>query len=162
MDPEIGRRIVYWLDTGTEHRPSDSEALSKNTPLDSVDELLLIPGIDEKTYDKLLPYVTIYGNKVIDINTAGVPALMAADSRMTKDVAERIVQYRQLTPFSSSADLEKVLGFSDTGISSGKFMVTGGAFRVLVTAESAGIKRTVECVLEGSAANWKVTYWKET
>jgi type II secretory pathway component PulK len=55
--------VSYWINSSTEHRPLNAGHIQpKNAYLDSTDELLQIPGIDKESYDKLLPYVTIYGS----------------------------------------------------------------------------------------------------
>jgi len=162
LDAGIARRVAYWQDANTEHHPGDSASVSKNAPLDSVDEIALIPGIDRKSYERLLPYVTIYGDNQTNVNTASVPVLMSLTSAMSRDLAERIVQYRNATPFTSQDSLKRVMGYDQIGDRlNGYLLFRGRAFRVIATAESGGIKRIIECVLEGSGSNWKVKYWKE-
>ena len=105
LKPEIADMVSFWISADTTHRPGGAIDLkSKNAALDSVDELLLIPGIDKESYGKLQPYVTIYGSGEgmfsININTADVPVLMSLSDAITKDMAERVITYRQITPFS--------------------------------------------------------------
>jgi general secretion pathway protein K len=155
LDPDIADRVAYWVESDTEHRPRGGDAKSKDAKLDSIDELLRIPGIDRDVYDKLAPYVTIYGDKSININSAGVPVLMS-HSRIDRDGAEKIIQYREFTPFTQETDIDqKVPGFGDVGTSG--LVVRGSAFRVVATAESGGIRRVVESVLWGGS----IKYWKE-
>ena len=49
----------------------------KNAPFDLPDELLLIQGMDGQLYERLLNYVTIYGEGRVNINTASRPVLLA-------------------------------------------------------------------------------------
>ena len=62
LKADIADRIVDWIDPDAEPRLRDSENSAKNGYLDSIDELLLIPGIDRESYERLVPYVTIYGS----------------------------------------------------------------------------------------------------
>src|SRR4030042_3362130 len=73
LDEKIADRIVDWIDKNSEARLSDSEVGAKNSALVSVDELLLINGINRKDYDKLLPYITVFGDRtfpLINVNGA--------------------------------------------------------------------------------------------
>ncbi len=158
LDPDIANIVSYWINASTDHRPKNSGGMQpKNAYLDSVDELLLIPGIDRQTYDKLLPYVTIYGSGnsdsntfFINFNTADVPVLMSLADNVSEELAKRIISYRPLT------SLQSVPGV-DMGLGAGHVTKAGNAFHVIATAESGGIKRVVESVLEGNT----VKYWKE-
>jgi general secretion pathway protein K len=159
---EIADMVSFWIYADTKHRPAGAADLqSRDAKLDSVDELLLVPGIDKESYAKLLPYVTIYGSGEglfsININTADIPVLMSLSDAITKDMAERVVTYRQLTPFSQVSDIFRVSGFTMDTIKTQYLTRNGAAFHVFATAESNGIKRVVESVLEGNA----VRYWKE-
>jgi general secretion pathway protein K len=161
LQPDIADRVSYWIDSTTEHRPPGGAAKSKNAPLDSVDELLLIPGIDADTYARLRPYVTIYGDKSININSAEIPVLMSLSASVSRQMADTIVRYREHTPFQNTAELSQVSGFGGSVGQQlqGYFRVKSSAFRVTATAESGGIRRTIESVLDGSGK--VVQYWKE-
>ncbi len=162
LKPEIADMVSFWISADTTHRPGGAIDLkSKNAALDSVDELLLIPGIDKESYGKLQPYVTIYGSGEgmfsININTADVPVLMSLSDAITKDMAERVITYRQLTPFSLGTDIFRVSGFNINMINTSYLTANGAAFHVFATAESNGIKRIIESVLQNNT----VQYWKE-
>ncbi len=159
LKDDVAARISDWIDADSEPRSGDSENGAKNAPLASVDELLLIPGIDSETYARLAPYVTIYGDKMININSASVPVLMSLSDSITAGLAERIVKYRESVPFTTNTDLLKVAGF-DQGVGTSQFgyiSERGTAFHIVATAEANGVKRIVESVLEGAV----VKYWKE-
>jgi type II secretory pathway component PulK len=161
LDPGIANRIADWIDADSDPRLSDSEKGAKNAPLDSVDELLLIPGIDKKSYDKLLPYITIYGDRSININGAEIPVLMSLEG-IDREMAERIVKFREITPFKNATDIVRVAGFEALGQSlQGRITAHGTYFRVLSTATEEGIKKVIESVLEISSLNATVRYWRE-
>jgi general secretion pathway protein K len=160
LRPEIADRVSYWIDSTTEHRPSDGTGVSKDAPLDTIDELLLIPGIDQDTYERLRPYVTIYSDKRININSAEIPVLMSLSDAVTRQMADTIVRYRENTPFQNTAEISRVSGFGSVGTQLlGYIAVRSTAFRVTATAESGGIRRIIESVLDGSGR--VVKYWKE-
>jgi general secretion pathway protein K len=164
LDETIADNTVDWIDSNTIPRVSGSEASAANRPLASLDELLLIPGMDQGVYDKLLPYVTVYGarnNIKININGAGLPLLAAMHEEMTGELAQRIISRRELKPFSQIDQLQGVAGF-DKGLGTaliGRITVKGEVFRIVSTASSEdGIKRSIECVIDAAD---KIYYWKE-
>jgi len=165
LDPAIADRIIDWTGPGSGQGrsgiPSPGDKL-KHAPFDSVDELLSVPGISGEAYDKLVPYVTIYGNGVININGAEVPVLMSLSDAVDRDMAERVVQYRGNIPFQDVSDIVKVAGFETAGASlMGLITVKGDVFRVVATAADGGVRKIVESVLEVSGGNPVVIYWKE-
>jgi general secretion pathway protein K len=166
----IADRIADWTDPDSEPRLADSEKDAKNAYLDSVDELLLIPGIDRKTYEQLLPYVTIYGTGysqggytlgVININDASLPVLMSLPG-VDEQMAERLIEYRKITPFAEPGNISNVSGFESLVMPLGSYITTSRQFfHVTATAESGGIRRTIESVLQVSGTSAVVRYWKE-
>jgi general secretion pathway protein K len=162
IKPSMADRIVDWIDPDKEPRTEDSEDGSKNGFLDSVDEILLIPGIDKGSFDKLLPYITIYGNGLININGAEIRVLMSLSDSIDREMAERIVRYRELNPFENPGDIFKVAGFETIGQSlMGRITVKGTAFHVTSTATEGDIKRMIESLLEMTGGSPTIKYWKE-
>jgi general secretion pathway protein K len=167
LDPAIADRIIDWTGPGSGQGISGPGNKLKHAPFDSVDELLSVPGISKEAYDKLFPYVTIYGslngvNGVININGAEVPVLMSLDG-VDRDMAERVVQYRGNIPFQDVTDIVKVAGFENMLGTSlmGHITVKGNFFRVVATATDGGIRKNLESVLDVSSGNPVVVYWKE-
>ncbi len=167
LKADIADRIVDWIDPDSEPRLRDSEDSAKNGPLDSIDELLLIPGIDRESYERLVPYVTIYGLEPgphigkININGAAIPVLMSLPG-MDADTAEKIVRYREASPFTGgNNDISAVVGRDIYTAISADIMVKGTAFRVLATAQTGNIKRIIESVIDISGGSRVVRYWKE-
>ncbi len=167
LDEGIADRVADWIDTDSDPRLPDSENGAKNAYMDSVDELLMIKGIDLKTYETLLPYVTVYGLAGVDdsrvnMNTASVPVIMSLG--ISKEQAEEIVNYRKLEPFKQPGDLDKT-GLDPTfrQTISDMFTVTDPPinFRITTIAEENKIRRVIECVVTVSGLSQTVKYWKE-
>ena len=170
LNPHIADRIVDWIDPDGKPRLQDSENISKNALLDSIDEMLVIPGIDRASYEKLSAYVTIYsklygtttyGSK-ININGAKIPVLMSLSDSIGKEMAERIVKYRERLPFEKIQDIKKVAGFETIMPSlMERITVKGTTFRVISTATEGNIKRVIESIIEISDSGLFLRYWKE-
>jgi len=165
LDEKIADRIADWIDSDSNPRLADSETGTKNAALDSVDEILMINGISEKDYETLLPYVTVYGrrdNLIVNINGAEKPVLMCLSDSITDDLAQTLINYRNATPFEVTSDISKVAGFDKIGQSlMGKIVTQGSVFRITSSAESGGVKRIIETVLNVSPSSVTVAYWKE-
>ena len=162
LDPKMADRIVDWIDPDLEPRLPDSEKGSKNAKLDSVNEILLIPAIERSAYERLAPFITIYGSGQININGAQIPLLMSFSDAIDAGMAERIVGYRDNTPFEKPEDILKVAGFETIGQSlMGRITVKGTAFRVTSTAAAGDTKRIIETILDMPGGNPFVKYWVE-
>lgn len=159
LDEDLANRILDWIDKDKEPHLTDSESGAKNAPLYSVDELLMIPEFPKSAYKKLSPYITVYSNGLININSAEKPVLMCLSEDITEDLAQRIISYREITPFKEKSDILKVAGFETIGISiMGRITVKGKEFDIISTASKGGIKSIIQCVLNDSG---KIDYWKE-
>lgn len=163
LDTSIADRVADWIDKDSEQRRTNSEEWTKNGPFESVDELLLVKGISRADYDKLAPYVTIYGDGRININAAQIPVLVSLADAVDKNLAERLVKYRELSPFNTSSDILKVAGFEMIGTSlMGRVVVKGKVFSVRSIAESGSLKRIIDCVLQVAGSGATIKYWIET
>ena len=168
LDEKIADRVADWIDKDSEARLPDSEAGAKNSALVSVDEILLINGINRKDYDKLLPYITVSGDRtlpLINVNGAEAPVLMSildtgkgevGEFPITEDLSKRIIKYRQNMPFEDFGQFNK---FAGTGLSASQITVKGTNFYIKSTAASGGVKRIIETALDTSQD--KIRYWKE-
>jgi len=167
LDEKIADKIADWIDDDNEPRLEKSEDGAKNAYMDNIDELRLI--IDSTSYEKLLPFVTVYGiNNIyantININSAPISVLMAFDDAITTELAERIVSYRSVEPFQNTSDIVKVAGFEGSLGQSliGRITVKASNFRIISEASIHGIKRIIESVVGRTSAGFTVTYWQET
>jgi len=65
----------------------------KEQPFERIDELLLVKGVDRSVYDRLYPFVTVYGDGHININTVSRPVLVAYG--LDAAVADKILAARR-------------------------------------------------------------------
>ncbi|MEK6672414.1 MAG: type II secretion system minor pseudopilin GspK [Nitrospirota bacterium] len=169
LEENISDILADWMDRDSAPRAGATEESAKNSHIDSSDELLTIRGISPDTYERLLPYITVYGylrrdSALINVNTATIPVIMSIDDRITTDLAERVVRYREIEPFRKTSDLVKVAGFEGSLGQSlmSKIIVKASNYRIRASAENNKIKRVIDAVVEikGSDNNL-VRYWKE-
>jgi len=160
LNEKIADRVADWIDPDREERLRDSETGARNAPLLSTDELSLIPGIEQEAYATLLPYVTVFGDGLVNLNGAEKPLLRSLHPEITDDLAARVIEYRRIKPFEQREDILKVAGFETTigQALMGRIAVKGTSFTIRANADSDGIKRIIESVIDSSGS---VQYWKE-
>ncbi|MFA4827629.1 MAG: type II secretion system minor pseudopilin GspK [Thermodesulfovibrionales bacterium] len=161
VDESIADKIADWIDSDAEESSRGSEIKTKNAPLYSIDELLLIKGIDKASYEKLRPYVTVYGDGLININTAEKPVLASLSESITDKLAQKIIDYRINQPFEQKDQLQRISGF-ELGVYGpliSRITVKGTFFYVRTSVASRGIRRTIEAVI---GADKNIKYWRES
>ncbi len=164
LDKTIADRIVDWIDADTTPNITGSENMTKNSILSSVDELLLINGINRSDYDKLSPYVTVYGardNLIINVNTAGDVVLMSLFDKskgifpVTKDKANFLILRRKNKPLSSG-EFNSEAG---TSFSANQITDTASMFSIHAIATNGNIKRIIDMVMNKDKG--RIEYWRE-
>jgi general secretion pathway protein K len=166
LDAALADGIVDWMDENERPLRPDSEEGAKNAPLDSVEELLLIPGVTKDVYDTLKPHVTVFGDGSININSAGVPVIMSLDgyldgATIDEGMAEDLLTYRaESTPFKKPVDIQQVTAFAGFAMTlAGRISVKSSAYRVTITgATEEGLRKTITSVLDNKGI---VQYWRE-
>lgn len=159
LDEGIADKVVFWINPNSLPQSSLSGNLknTKKAPLDSTEELKLF--IDEASYDTLKNYVTVYGDGLVNINSAQAPVLMSLSDEMSPGLAERIIERRKLEAFKNTGELSQVAGFEKLGmLLAPEITVTSAAIRVTASATREGLDRTVECVMDPQG---KVLFWRE-
>ncbi len=152
----------------------------KEQPFERPDELLLVKGVDHKIYDALLPFVTVYGDGRVNINTASKKVLMALG--LDEGTADKVLKVRRgLDNIEATADDHIFLRTFDVASETGKAVVLEAGelrqiddlnARDLLTTESGfysfvsralsndgGYKRMVMCTF--SAFESRILYWYE-
>jgi general secretion pathway protein K len=159
INPDFALFVADWIDPDSEPRAVGSEEETANRPLWSTEELALIRGIDNEGVKKLKPFVTVFGNGLVNINTADAAVLQCLSKDMTGDMAQRIIDYRETEPFHDKNHIVRVAGLEAIGISIlDRITVKSSTFRVTSEAVVNGIPRTIESVTDASRV---VHYWRE-
>ena len=94
---ELAENILRWRGEGEDRTSRDDEEYyahlefpyrPKQAPFEMREELLLVRGMTEEIYDQLIPYITVYGDGGVNINTATVVVLNALG--LTEDTIKKI------------------------------------------------------------------------
>ena len=145
---------------------------AKGGKLDTFEEMRLVKGIDNKTLERLRPYITVYYDvpysqtTPININTAAKELLASLDVSITDGMVREIIDKRKITPFKTATDLgNNVSGMQalaqdlarDSRIMQSE---KGATFRLISQARVNETVRIIEAVVQPAAAK-PILYWRE-
>lgn len=142
LDPNLAQAVIDWLDADPNARPPDGAEddyytglkqpyRTSNQLMESVSELRLVKGFDEKTYQKIAPFVTALPttDAPINVNTAPAEVLATLADNVDLKSATALVKLREENPFETpqefTTDADKVGITPDTvlDVKSGYFDV---------------------------------------
>lgn len=86
---------------------------SANAPFDSIDQLLSVKGVTPEVFETLQPFLTIYGDGTININTASALVLESISEKMDQALAKLIIERRNIKPFQNIAELRALPAMTD-------------------------------------------------
>jgi len=183
IDPSLADAVVDWLDIDDLTRVGGAESAfylsrkfpykSKNDLFDTVEELRLVRGVTPEVFEKIRPFITVYGPGKINLNTAPKQILMALSAvpdaeEITESTADEIIEYRKEKPFEKKEDIknvkqslyEQLIHASVTHAD--LLTVQSTAFHVRSTGEFTGTARVIDSVgiraEEAEAIQW--IYWR--
>jgi len=152
----------------------------KNTAYETLDEMLLVKGMTKPMYDKLIHYVTIYGEGAVNINTAPKEVLEALG--LSETLVEKILTARRgkdgidgtpddtvfLKTFEIATDVNSIVQLTldesrAIDYLNMKGLLTTDSFYFTIEAtgklSSRTTLKTVRAVY--SSRDDKIVYWKE-
>lgn len=107
--PELVDAIVDWLDSDDTPLAYGAESPSyqslnpgysaRNGKMQTLQELHMVWGITNEIYNKISPYLTVYGEGKINVNTADTLVLQSLDEDIDETEARRLIDKR---PFEGS------------------------------------------------------------
>jgi len=156
----------------------------RNSPLLTVDEIILIKGMDEKIFDKIRPFFVLDLPAGISPNFAPFEVLMALPN-MTENGAKRIISYRGKNPIVSIPSFSSICGI-DYSLYEELFSFPRGTIYILRASTDFGnkTKYIIECHilkkygplafpmgegfrsditsnLSGKSTAYEIRYWRE-
>lgn len=162
IDEKYADRLADFIDYDKSPIVPGGEDRAKNYPLSSLSELSYI--FPEDDLKKVRPYLTVFGDEKININTAELPLLKALHKNMTETLAKRIIEVREGKPFESTDDVRKKVPGMDTigpDISVNIIKVESDSFNVVIKAERNDLVETAEAGFDLSTGRIVTKYWRE-
>ena len=127
VSPDIIPAIADWINPANIESPGGAGLdyymrlvppyAPRNSPMPTIGDLRMIKGVDEATFNRLLPYVTVYPEPVVNANTASpeVLASLLPDLMQNPDMVKEIVAARSLMPFQNPTDIGNLPGLGPVG-----------------------------------------------
>ena len=127
VSPQIIPAIADWINPANIESPGGAGMdfymrlvppyAPRNGPMPTIGDLRLIKGVDEATFNRLLPYVTVSPEPVVNANTAPAEVLasLLPDLMANPDMVKEILAARMLMPFQNTTDIANLPGLSTVG-----------------------------------------------
>jgi len=172
-DPDaLSDALIDWIDRNQTTSPRGAEnswyqglaspLVSKDGPLDTVDELLLVKGFTPEILQKLTPHVTVAGVSRLNLNSAGKDLLLIWDNDVPSGDIDQLLERRQEKPFKSLTEVQEVLGLATYSALNRNvdIAVTSQFYQIRSVAQVNDGVRTVEVLLEkaGNRQLWRRVY----
>lgn len=164
---ELVNNIADWVDEDSQSRnggdesrfydqPSDSNLrLPPNRPFMTIQELHMVAGMEDELFEVLLPHITIYGVKGININSATSTTLKALDNQIDDRIVSEIMSRRSdpmAGPFRNEQDFIQFLrsvGMNTQNLEALELPMHFGAehnFRIVSSGQFAWSRREITAV----------------
>ena len=179
---EICDSIIDWRDADSNHELNGAEDNyyqslpepydCKDGPLDTIEELLLVKGIDENLLKTLKDIITVYGDGKINLNTAGLSVLSCLLGGNV-DLAQNIIERRagpdgqdgtkDDQPFNSISEVKSIVGESAYGPFSKLIKVNSDIFRIISVGrvKDSKVAKKMEAVIDRGKSSIKLIYYRE-
>ena len=160
ISEDYADRLADFIDNDKRPIVPGGEDRAKNYPLSSLNELSYI--FPEGVLNTVMPYLTVFGDGKININTADLPLLTALHPEMSVVLAKRIMEVREGKPFESLAEVARVPGMEIIGPAIFDVIkFRSDSFNVLIKAESNDLVETAEAGFDLSSGRIVTKYWRE-
>ena len=90
---DVGRSSVSGFYSDDYYYNLDESYMPKNSSLEVLDELMLLPGFTPEFFDRLSLFLTVYGDGVVNVNTASYEVLRALG--LGDVLASKVLQVRR-------------------------------------------------------------------
>jgi general secretion pathway protein K len=161
-EPEaLADALVDWIDPDDVPRPNGAESdyyQQLETPytahdnfFDTVDELALVRGFTPEVLAQVGPFIAVFGSAAVNLNTAPVEVLMAADPLIDRGRAEEIVTRRSEAPFIQTADINSVPGLET--VERSPFAVKSTTFQINAEGIVNDGVRRVSAIVDSNGRN---------
>ena len=152
----------------------------KHAPFELLDELRLIKGMDQELYEALRPFVTVYGDGLINVNTA--PREVLVGLGLSVELADRFLGARRgldgkdatdddhmfQQAFDVTKEVQQIITLEKEEIiaidflnAAGKIKTSSMYYLIRSTADLPGMPAplAIECIY--NVRNNVIEYWKE-
>jgi general secretion pathway protein K len=169
--------LLDWMDADDQPRGRGAERdyyrslknpySPSNRPLDSVEELLLLKGMDPAIFygneerEGLRNFLTVHSDGRINVNTASLPVLMSLSPKVDEAMAQALVDHRRKGPFQKAEDLRSVPGWDSVyPLVSSEITVGSNYFSVEILGNYREARASVQTVIRRDGGRTRILFWK--
>jgi general secretion pathway protein K len=169
--------LLDWMDADDQPRGRGAERdyygslknpySPRNGPLDSVEEVLLLKGMDPAIFygneerEGLRNFLTVHSDGRININTASLPVLMSLSSKVDEAMAQAVLDHRGKGPFQKTEDLRSVPGWDSVyPLISSEITVGSNYFSVEILGSYREARASVQTLIRREGGRTRILFWK--
>ncbi len=145
---------------GAEAREYPDHQSCANRPLLDLTELNQVKGFTPEAIERIAPFLTLYGDGQVNLNSAPLEVIMALSEHIDVSVARLLVERRQRYPLESLSDLEAIPGITGPVLKdlrhSGIVGRSGPYYQVLSVGRVATQTRQIQAHLKKNDASQQV------
>lgn len=172
-DPEaLSDALIDWIDRNQATQPRGAEnswyqglaqpLATKDGPLDTIDELLLVKGYTPEIVRRLTPFVTVAGVNRLNVNSAAKELLLVWDIDVAASAIDQLLERRKEKPLKSLAEVQEAVGIENYSALNRNLdlAVTSQYYLVTSKGQVNDGTRTVEALLQksGNRQLWRRVY----
>ncbi|MGQ9614914.1 MAG: type II secretion system minor pseudopilin GspK [Spirochaetota bacterium] len=189
IEPELIDGITDWQDSDDYPMPMGAESQyynsqtppyePRNAPILTLGELILVRDVTRELYfmppsrlsqsvqNELQPlshYLTVYGDGMININTAELPILIGLSKDIDRSIAEDIISYREAQAFEKPEDLKNVDSITDSLYDEIASLITvrSDLFRITSSGKCGEFICTITAVVLRGSRGVRVVYFSRS
>jgi general secretion pathway protein K len=131
-----------------------------NRPLIDITELRRVRGVSAEAFERVAPYLTIYGDGQVNLNSAPLPVILALSEHIDLSVARLLEERRRRHPLESLDDIEGIPGITGPvykDLQQAGMVGQGGPYyQVRVTGMVAAQRREIQAHLKKNDTSQQV------
>jgi len=141
IPPEIIPALADWIDDESNRAPRGGAEMDyylrlmppyapRNGLMPTIGDLKMVRGVDDATFHRLLPFVTVVPEMQVNANTAPPEVLAALSPQLfaNPDLVKAIVTARMIRPFSNLTDVGNIPGLGQYITDLSKVLTTRSNF----------------------------------
>jgi len=156
ITPKIIPAIADWLDPDSIESPNGAELgfylrlnppyAPRNGPMPTIGDLKMIRGIDDATFKRLLPFLTVEPEMQVNANTAPpeVLASLLPELYGNANLINEIITARMIRPFVNLTDVGNLPGFGQMSTQLSQVLTTrSNFFTISAMGTFAGARKVI-------------------
>lgn len=177
IDTDILAGVMDWIDDDNDAELMGAEDYyykslknpynCKDGLMDNIYELRLIKGMTDEAFlgkgeaKSLADFISVYGDKSVNINTAPYEVLLSLSADITPALAREIIAYRETETIKSTLDIKEIFGDDAYNALQSKIKVNSNFFSIRVRGMVRDIYTDAHAFIERNDDKITMLYYGE-